>query len=49
MTAPAASSKICPARRLPRSPLLTWTVRTPEQRERAARDADQTIFEGFCP
>jgi glycerophosphoryl diester phosphodiesterase len=30
-------------------PLLTWTVRTPEQRERAARYADQTIFEGFCP
>jgi glycerophosphoryl diester phosphodiesterase len=30
-------------------PLLTWTVRTPEQRKRAARYADQTIFEGFCP
>jgi glycerophosphoryl diester phosphodiesterase len=28
-------------------PLLTWTVRTPEQRERAARYADQMIFEGF--
>jgi glycerophosphoryl diester phosphodiesterase len=30
-------------------PLLTWTVRTPEQRERAARHADQMIFEGFEP
>ena len=30
-------------------PLLTWTVRTPEQRERAARYADQMIFEGFLP
>ena len=30
-------------------PLLTWTVRTPEQRERAARYADQMIFEGFQP
>jgi glycerophosphoryl diester phosphodiesterase len=30
-------------------PLLTWTVRTPEQRERAKRHADQMIFEGFVP
>jgi glycerophosphoryl diester phosphodiesterase len=30
-------------------PLLTWTVRTPEQRERAARYANQMIFEGFQP
>jgi len=30
-------------------PLLTWTVRTKEQRERAARYADQMIFEGFVP
>ena len=30
-------------------PLLTWTVRTAEQRERAARYADQMIFEGFIP
>jgi glycerophosphoryl diester phosphodiesterase len=29
--------------------LLTWTVRTPEQRQRAARHADQMIFEGFRP
>jgi glycerophosphoryl diester phosphodiesterase len=30
-------------------PLLTWTVRTPEQRGRATRYADQMIFEGFRP
>ena len=30
-------------------PLLAWTVRTPEQRERAVRYADQMIFEGFRP
>jgi glycerophosphoryl diester phosphodiesterase len=30
-------------------PLLTWTVRTPEQRARAAQYADQMIFEGFVP
>jgi glycerophosphoryl diester phosphodiesterase len=30
-------------------PLLTWTVRTSEDRERAARWADQMIFEGFLP
>jgi glycerophosphoryl diester phosphodiesterase len=29
--------------------LLTWTVRTPEQRATAARQADQMIFEGFVP
>jgi hypothetical protein len=37
------------ARRLLRLPLLTWTVRSPEDRERAARYADQIIFEGFRP
>src|ERR1700757_3730981 len=37
------------ARNLFRCPLLTWTVRTPEQRARAARHADQMIFEGFVP
>jgi glycerophosphoryl diester phosphodiesterase len=30
-------------------PLLTWTVRSPEDRQRAARWADQMIFEGFRP
>ena len=37
------------ARRIFGCPLLTWTVRTPEQRQRAARHADQMIFEGFTP
>jgi glycerophosphoryl diester phosphodiesterase len=37
------------ARNLFRCPLLSWTVRTPEQRARAARYADQMIFEGFVP
>ncbi len=37
------------ARNLFRCPLLAWTVRTPEQRARAARFADQIIFEGFVP
>ena len=30
-------------------PLLTWTVRTKEQRERALRYADAMIFEGITP
>jgi glycerophosphoryl diester phosphodiesterase len=30
-------------------PLLSWTVHTPEHRARAARYADQMIFEGFLP
>lgn len=30
-------------------PLLAWTVRTPEQRQHAARYADQMVFEGFVP
>jgi glycerophosphoryl diester phosphodiesterase len=29
--------------------LLSWTVRTPEQRARGMRYADQLIFEGFVP
>ncbi|GAB4234371.1 MAG: glycerophosphodiester phosphodiesterase [Methyloligellaceae bacterium] len=37
------------ARRIFRLPLLTWTVRTPEQRRRAQRHADAMIFEGFRP
>ncbi|HWP25417.1 MAG TPA: glycerophosphodiester phosphodiesterase family protein [Xanthobacteraceae bacterium] len=32
-----------------RLPLLAWTVRTAEDRARAARWADQIIFEGFRP
>jgi glycerophosphoryl diester phosphodiesterase len=37
------------ARQLFGLPLLTWTVRTVEQRSRATRYADQMIFEGFRP
>lgn len=37
------------ARRIFGLPLLTWTVRTPEERARAARYASQMIFEGFRP
>jgi glycerophosphoryl diester phosphodiesterase len=44
---PAAAPWI--ARHIFGLPLLTWTVRTPEQRARAARYADQMIFEGFLP
>lgn len=36
-------------RGLARLPLLTWTVRTAEDRDAAARYADQMIFEGFRP
>ncbi|MBV9556056.1 MAG: glycerophosphodiester phosphodiesterase [Pseudolabrys sp.] len=32
-----------------RVPVLTWTVRSAQDRERAARYADQMIFEGFRP
>jgi glycerophosphoryl diester phosphodiesterase len=44
---PAAAPWI--ARNIFGCPLLTWTVRTPAQRARAARHADQMIFEGFVP
>jgi glycerophosphoryl diester phosphodiesterase len=37
------------ARRLGGLPLLTWTVRSAEDRARAERYADQMIFEGFRP
>jgi glycerophosphoryl diester phosphodiesterase len=29
--------------------VMTWTVRTPEQRRTAAEHADQMVFEGFVP
>jgi glycerophosphoryl diester phosphodiesterase len=51
----AYSVKVLPAlvplsaRRLAGMPLLTWTVRSAEDRARAARFADQMIFEGFRP
>jgi glycerophosphoryl diester phosphodiesterase len=44
---PAAAPWI--ARNIFGLPLLTWTVRTPDQRARAASHADQMIFEGFVP
>ncbi|MEJ2626198.1 MAG: glycerophosphodiester phosphodiesterase family protein [Pseudolabrys sp.] len=37
------------ARTLFGRPLLTWTVRSEDDRRRAARYADQMIFEGFRP
>ncbi len=30
-------------------PVMTWTVRTPDQRQGAATWADQMVFEGFLP
>lgn len=30
-------------------PVMTWTVRTSEQRQRATQWADQMVFEGFVP
>lgn len=44
---PAAAPSM--ARRLTGLPILTWTVRTAEDRAVAARHADQMIFEGFIP
>ena len=32
-----------------RCPVVTWTVRTPDQRDRAGIWADQIVFEGFVP
>jgi glycerophosphoryl diester phosphodiesterase len=37
------------ARHILRLPLLTWVVRSPAEQARAARFADQMIFEGFRP
>lgn len=37
------------ARILGRLPVMTWTVRTPAERENAERHADQMVFEGFVP
>lgn len=41
------SAAVDAARRQRPMPLLTWTVRTEEDRATAARHADQMIFEGF--
>jgi glycerophosphoryl diester phosphodiesterase len=37
------------SRLLGHRPVMTWTVRTAEDRQRAARHADQMVFEGFVP
>jgi glycerophosphoryl diester phosphodiesterase len=37
------------ARRVLCLPLLTWTIRTEAERQRAARWADQMIFEDIRP
>jgi glycerophosphoryl diester phosphodiesterase len=44
---PAAAPYL--ARLLGHLPVMTWTVRTPDDRERAAKHADQMVFEGFRP
>lgn len=36
-------------KKLKGTPIMSWTVRTPEDRERAALYADQIVFEGFDP
>ncbi len=37
------------ARVLGKIPVMTWTVRTPQERARAEKNADQMVFEGFVP
>jgi glycerophosphoryl diester phosphodiesterase len=44
---PAGPPYLC--RVLGRLPVMTWTVRTPEDRARASQYADQMVFEGFRP
>jgi glycerophosphoryl diester phosphodiesterase len=44
---PCAAPFLC--RHLRRMPLMTWTVRTEDDRRRAALRADQMVFEGFDP
>ncbi|WP_430911788.1 glycerophosphodiester phosphodiesterase family protein [Methylobacterium sp. sgz302541] len=44
---PCAATHLC--RLLARMPVMTWTVRTPEQVRHAATHADQMVFEGFRP
>jgi glycerophosphoryl diester phosphodiesterase len=44
---PAALPMI--ARKLLRLPVLAWTVRNAEERQKADHYADQMIFEGFRP
>jgi glycerophosphoryl diester phosphodiesterase len=44
---PSAAPFLC--RKTLGLPLISWTVRTPEDRVRAAAHADQMVFEGFLP
>ncbi|WP_114943691.1 glycerophosphodiester phosphodiesterase family protein [Microvirga calopogonii] len=44
---PCASTHL--SRILGHLPVMTWTVRTPEDRARAQKHADQMVFEGFVP
>ena len=44
---PCAPTHLC--RVLAGMPVMTWTVRTPEQVRHAAAHADQIVFEGFRP
>jgi len=44
---PCAAPYLCKA--IGNLPLMTWTVRTPEDRARAEKHADQMVFEGFLP
>ena len=44
---PTAAPFLC--RQLAGLPVMTWTVRTDEDRRRAAAHADQMVFEGFRP
>lgn len=44
---PCAAPFLC--RHLGAMPVMTWTVRTPEQRAIAAEHADQMVFEDFVP
>jgi glycerophosphoryl diester phosphodiesterase len=44
---PSAAPFLC--RHLARIPVMTWTVRTEENRRRALAHADQMVFEGFVP
>ncbi|GGE47292.1 glycerophosphoryl diester phosphodiesterase [Agaricicola taiwanensis] len=43
------SPAVSVARRVIGAPVMTWTVRTPEQQARAGLYADQMVFEGFVP
>jgi hypothetical protein len=44
---PLAAPFLC--RHLGKLPVMTWTVRSDDDRRRAAAHADQMVFEGFVP